>query len=354
MSGSNFEQRCAIKFCFKLGHNATETCEKVQQAYGESVLSRAQVFRWFKAFSEGRESIEDEPRSGRPSSAKSDENVTRVRDLVRSDRRLTVRMIAEELNLNHTSVHQILTNELEMRKICAKMVPKNLSQDQKDLRKERSLDFLESIENDPHFLERVITGDESWVFEYDPETKRQSMEWHTSSSPRPKKARMSKSKIKCMLICFFDSHGIVHKEFVPQGQTVNQHFYREVLERLRKRVLRVRPNIKANWVLHHDNAPCHTAISVMEFLASKNIPVAPQPPYSPDLSPCDFFLFPRLKNHLRGTHFGTLENIQSAVTDQLKIIPVAEFQQCYDDWKDRLQRCVASQGNYFEGDSIEL
>lgn len=78
-------------------------------------------------------------------------------------------MIAEELNFNHTSVHQILTNELEMRKICAKMVPKKLSQEQKDVRKERSLDFLGTIENDHNFLKRVITGDESWAFEYDPE-----------------------------------------------------------------------------------------------------------------------------------------------------------------------------------------
>ncbi|GFT35544.1 protein GVQW3 [Trichonephila clavipes] len=123
----NFEQQCAIKFCFKLGHNATETFAKLQQAYGDSVLSRDQVFRWFKAFSEGRESVEDEPRRGRPSVSKTAENVVRVPDRVGSDHRLTVRMIGEELNLNHTTVHQILTNELKMRKICAKMVLKNNS-----------------------------------------------------------------------------------------------------------------------------------------------------------------------------------------------------------------------------------
>ncbi|GFS89993.1 protein GVQW3 [Trichonephila clavipes] len=123
---SDNEERCATKFCFRLGHNATETLAKLQQAYGDSVLSRVQDFRWFKAFSEGRESIEDEPRSGRPSVSKTAENAVRVRDLVRSDRRLTVRMIGEELNLNQTTVHQILTNELKTRKICAKMVPKTL------------------------------------------------------------------------------------------------------------------------------------------------------------------------------------------------------------------------------------
>ncbi|GFT27998.1 protein GVQW3 [Trichonephila clavipes] len=92
---SDNEQRCAIKFCFRLGHNATETFAKLQKAYADSVLSRAQVFRWLKAFSEGIESIEDEPISGRPSVSKTAENVIRVRDLVHSDRRLTVRMIGE-------------------------------------------------------------------------------------------------------------------------------------------------------------------------------------------------------------------------------------------------------------------
>uniref|UniRef100_A0A2S2NRT1 Mariner Mos1 transposase n=1 Tax=Schizaphis graminum TaxID=13262 RepID=A0A2S2NRT1_SCHGA len=234
-------------------------------------------------------------------------------------------MIGEQLGLSHTTVHQILTIDLKTEKICAKMVPKILSQGQKDNRKDRCLDFLEQIENDHSFLECIITGDESWIFENDPETKYQSQEWHTLASPRQKKGRMSKSKIKTMLICFYDSQGIVNKEFIPQGQTVNQHFYKEVLERLRKRVIWVRPNIKNTWVLHHDNAPCHRVISIIQFLAAKNIPVAPQPPYSPNLSPCDFFLFPRIKIHLKGQHFGTLENIKMYVTDQLKAIPVIEF-----------------------------
>ena len=117
------------------------------------------------------------------------------------------------------------------------MVPKNLTTEQKANRRDVCLDLLDRLEREPEFFSRVITGDESWVLEYDPETKRQSREWHTANSPRPKKARMSKSKIKSMLI--FLSQGIVHKKFVPPGQTVNQTFHREVLERLRKMVAHV-------------------------------------------------------------------------------------------------------------------
>ena len=88
------------------------------------------------------------------------------------------------------------------------------------------------MEADKKLLENVITGNESWVFQYDPKTKRQSRQWKSVSLFRPKKALMQHSLVKVMLITFFDHQGMVHHEFVPQGQTVNQHFYKEVLTRL--------------------------------------------------------------------------------------------------------------------------
>ena len=240
-----------------------------------------------------------------------------------------------------------------LRQSCAnaKLVPKNLPVEQKANRLEICQDLQERLKIEPNFLDKVITGDESWVFDYDPETKRQSSEWHTKSSPRPKKARMSRSKVKTMIIVFFDSRGIVHKEFLPPGQTVNHAFYKDVSERLRKRVQRVRTDIADDWMLHHDNAPAHTALSVRQFLAKKNIPVLPHPPYSPDLAPCDFYLFPKLKLKLKGHHFGTIGNIQQTVTDELNTLTENDFRYCYDQWKKR-NRCVTSQGSYFEGDIL--
>ena len=109
--------------------------------------------------------------------------------------------------------------------------------------------------------------------------------------------------MKFMLIFFFDSQVVVYNEFMPQGQTVNQQYYREFHERLRKRVHRVRPEIADTWMLHHNNALCHSVISMNEFLTKKSIAVVPQPQYSPGLSPCDFLLFPKLKFHPKCRHF---------------------------------------------------
>ena len=88
-------------------------------------------------------------------------------------------MIADEVNMNWEPVRWILSVELGMRKICAKMVPRNLTQQQRDARVSVSAELLEQVEADPDLMERVITGDESWFFQYDPETKRQSLEWRS-------------------------------------------------------------------------------------------------------------------------------------------------------------------------------
>ena len=174
--------------------------------------------------------------------------------------------------------------------------------------------MLEKIKGDPDIFRQMIRGDETWVFRYDPETKRQSMQWKTAESPRPKKARISKSKI--LLIAFFDQKGMVHHQFVPEGETVNQQFYQQVLIRLHNRVRRSRREMwnDKSWLFHNDNAPARKAISVRQLLVKKQITALDHPPYSPDLTPCDFWLFSRLKAVIKGTHFSFVEEIKASVT----------------------------------------
>ncbi|UYV65404.1 hypothetical protein LAZ67_3004252 [Cordylochernes scorpioides] len=180
-----------------------------------------------------------------------------------------------------------------MRRAAAKFVPKLLNCDQKQHRMNIANEMLDSVRDDPNFLQRVITGDEAWVYGYDVETKAHSSQW-----------------------------GVVHHEFLPQGRTVNKEYYLQVIRNLREAIRQKRPDLwkNKNWLLHHDNAPAHTSLLVRDFLAKNNTLIMPQPPYSPDLAPCDFFLFPKLKRPMKGRRYATLDEIKTASKEELNKI----------------------------------
>jgi histone-lysine N-methyltransferase SETMAR len=122
---------------------------------------------------------------------------------------------------------------------------------------------------------------------------------------------MSQSQVKTMHVCFFDYKGIVHYKFIAQGQAVNQKCYLEMLTRLQECVQRKRPGLWPDkWILHHDSAPAHDALRVCKFLTKKSIT---KMDHSPDLAPCDCWLFPKLKNALKGQIFADLSDIQCNV-----------------------------------------
>jgi hypothetical protein len=99
--------------------------------------------------------------------------------------------------------------------------------------------------------------------------------------------------------------------------------------------------------LHHDNATAHTVLSVREFLSIEQTTVSEHPAYSPDLAPSDFFLLPKIKEILKGRHF---DDVRSNTTAALKATPQNQFQNCFEGWTRGWHRCIASQGEYFEGD----
>ena len=101
---------------------------------------------------------------------------------------------------------------------------------------------------------------------------------------------------------------------------------------------------------NHDNASPQMARSMREFLATKQITVLEQPAYSPDLAPSDFLLFPKIKEILKGRQFDDIDDVSSNTTAALKAIPQNHFQKCFEGWTMHWHRCIASQGEYFEGD----
>ena len=152
----------AIKFCAKGGKSAVETIELITKAYGSADMSRAIVYRWYARFRDGREDVKDDARSGRPSTARTDENVESVRRLLTEDRRTTLKMIADRSNIGKETVRRIVTEDLGKRKICARFFPHSLTTEQKKERVVYCQDLL-LMGQDERFWENIITGDETWL-----------------------------------------------------------------------------------------------------------------------------------------------------------------------------------------------
>ena len=139
--------------------------------------------------------------------------------------------------------------------------------------------------------------------------------------------------------------------WVPTGQTVNKEYYVEVLRAFRKRFRRKRPAIfkSGQWHFHHDNAPVDNSILVTDYLTKMGIKTVPQPPYSPDLAPCDFWLFPKLKENFRGCHYETIEEMKEAVTKVIDTLTQEEFYMAFQKLLERY-KFIAAGGDYSEGD----
>ena len=126
---NTLEERYAIRFCFKLGKNATETHGMLQTAFGASCMNRASVFEWHKRFKEGRESVRDDERCGRSKEVRTPELIGQIKNFMDKDHRVSIETISAQFDVSVGTVHTIIHEELKMQKICAKFVPRVLRED---------------------------------------------------------------------------------------------------------------------------------------------------------------------------------------------------------------------------------
>jgi len=154
------------------------------------------------------------------------EIIDQINELILEDYRISAKSTAEQLGISRERVGSIIHEDLDMRKLTAKWVPKRLKADQKRQRCQSSEQLLEFFRRDPNdFLSRLVIMDETWLYHYDPETKQQSMEWRHSGSPRPKTFRVQKSAEKVLASIFWDQNGILLIDYLPKGQTINAEYY---------------------------------------------------------------------------------------------------------------------------------
>ncbi len=358
------DQRANIKFLLHAGNTPIQIWHALEAVYGDAVMSKSAVHFWCRCLRNQNvhANIQDKPRSGQPRSVRTPETAAKIRECLQQDGRRTLSEVAAQVNISRSSAHTIMKKDLKFSKLCPKFVPQILTQEQKRARVAMCEDNLRRCLDEEDFMARIVTGDESWVSVFEMERKTKSKVWMRGGRNviRPQKALRNRSVKKAMLTVFFDCRGVVLAQFKAQNKNVNSENYCALLASLHDKIHRKRPDLwrggrgNSRFLIHHDNASPHTAIPTLAFLGEHDMEMVAHPPYSPDLAPCNFFLFPRLKDSLRGHRFESLDAMKAGVVAQLNRIDKDEFHKAIDQMPVRWIKCVESGGDYFEGRHINI
>ena len=150
----------------------------MQRVYGNGASKYATVCKWVRCFNDGRESIENDPRVGRPVSVLTEKNVATVKTLIEEDARYAVQEIEELSGIHSSSFLKILCERLGLRKVCTCWVPHLLTDEQKQSWVRLASQVIEKYDKcDPCRLEEIVTGDETWIYHFQPDSKAKNKVW---------------------------------------------------------------------------------------------------------------------------------------------------------------------------------
>ncbi|UYV77592.1 hypothetical protein LAZ67_15001650 [Cordylochernes scorpioides] len=318
---TTLEQRAVILFLNAEGIQTSQICQKKKNIY-------------VNEFKNGRITCTDIERPGRPSVTATPSTINEVENLILEDRKISIFTIADNLNISYGTVHTIIKEQLQFIKICCRWIPHFLNLGQKLNRIRVSKALLKRYEEEgDHFLDQIVTGDESWCYHYDPSTKRATMEWKRGDSPRPKKIRSQRSAGKVLLTIFWDVDGPICLDFLSSRQRMNSDLYCDILvNKLKPGIRNKRRGKLSKGVLFlHDNAMPHTSCKTVSTIIKL------------DLAPSDYFLFGLLKKELKGKRFDSDEDVQKVVQDFFHTLPKSAYKEGFCKLPERWRRCIESQ-----------
>ncbi|CAH1995393.1 unnamed protein product [Acanthoscelides obtectus] len=282
--------RAIIYYNFQRQLWQQECLAELLSVSGNEAPHQTTISRWYGEFKRGRVSLSDDPRVGPPKTAVTQENVDAVRKLIIEDR--------------HHKAARV-----------------NWCQN--------TLDCFNS--GNSKNVYSIVSGDESWIYCEEKQTK----------------VIRSRSVSKKMVATFLSKASHIATIPLNEQRTVTADWYTTIC--LPKVITELRKiNPERRIILHQDNASSHTAQKTKQYLTEENVELLDHPPYSPDLSPTDFFNFPKIKNRLRGQTFQSPEEAVDAFKNAVLDLPANEWNKCFENWFERRQMCINFRGVYFE------
>jgi histone-lysine N-methyltransferase SETMAR len=339
------EYRSVIKFLVLRHVTNDQIISQLEEAYGEDCPSHRAIYKWIALFKQGRQSVFDDKRSGRPCEI-SDTTREKCESLLREDRRIATRKLADALNVSKGSLQTIL-HDMGVRKLASRFVPRFLSLEMCENRLECSqANLLLFQQHGEAFLRNIITQDETPLSLYLPESKRESSEWKFPGETGSRKLRAGTSHRKCLMMSiFWDARGVILVDFAEKKVKLNSSYYSDLVQKCRH--ARRKERRIPLWFLQ-DNAPIHKSAQSMRVLEESGFDLLDHPPYSPDLAPSDFYLFKHMKRHLRSKQFANAEDLKEEVESFLHQQPLDFFKTAFSELIQRWEKCVSVGGSYVE------
>jgi len=340
--------RFYIQVRTSLGETPTAIHQDLITFGGEKAISYSTVLKWHKRFKDEKMDIEDEPRIGRPVSKVTEENIALVRSLIEEDPHSTYEDIQAVLPLSNWTIQTIIHEHLRLRKLTSRWVPHELTPDQKRKRVEFCEENLQRLQQEGFKLGDIITGDETWIYFRKIGRKKENAAWIEKGQKAKTVVRRAQHEEKRLYCIFFRANGWFTVCALDKGETLDSDAYIEkCLRPLVDGLWKERPKTGCHGLkLLHDNARPHNSRAVLNYLREQQIGLMPHPPYSPDLAPCDYWLFDLLKRGL--TDQKDDDTLFKSVFSVLNSIPEKEYKKTFSKLVERYKLCIKNKGEYFE------
>ena len=306
------------------------------------------VFNWQSRFKKGHKIIKDQHRSGRPITATKSSNVLTVKSLIDNNPWCNYDEIEAETSLSRGTIFNIIHEKLKLKKLTSRWVPHELTEKNRLERVRCCKENLAKFKENKWRLGDVVTGDECWVYHRKIAKKQLNASWVKEGDKPRTVVRLNRFEQKTMFTIFFKRSGCLHITYMDKGKTINKDSYiNDCLVPLVNTLKRQRPSTGAkNIKLHHDNARPHVHKDVKSFIKEEQMVSMEHPPYSPDLAPCDFWLFDYIKQRL--VDATGPEDLRKQITKIVDSIDIKEWERTFEKWLERMERCLKHKGHYFE------
>ncbi|KAG7174500.1 Mariner Mos1 transposase-like 1 [Homarus americanus] len=349
------DQRVVVKYLYLKKIDPTEIHKQLMAVCGEGTTSYKVIRDWIQDFQDGREDLMDQcqrcvgSNGGVNNGAVAPTDpaiVVRLEELINSDRRVTLEQASEMVNVTQHTSQMIITNVLGLKRVCERWVPRLLTPEQRQTRIATCQELVDRYEAEgDEFLTKIVTGDETYVTYYMPERRTSSVNKFPSSH---EKAKVFQSKFRVLYAIYYDIQGLLLAHPVPDQTQMTSEYYayllRDLLVPAIKRKRRGPAGKDREIILLQENTALHNTKVTQVALRDLNIETLPHSPDSPDLLPSEYWLYPHLKEQIKGSSFKDRSSTWSAIHHHTNSFTENELAASIRKLPDRWNRVIDFSG----------